>query len=392
MKSKPTCTGDKEHGAEVICLHEDDYNHQGDPDFFPIKLAYNGIHHYLPTVQRSVCTFLDDYNSAMYHIKNARYKLKKLNGHMPEGCTLAKVVKIAYTASVTTAEVLNGCNPLLGTTGAAGAAPITLFDFPKPTLQEPSSSGRKRKRATAAASVQSTSTPAGDDPEEGEAEHEPEPEAGPSVTITHDRQLKKADNQCFCGKGDFNTREELNKHKQDVHIQKGSAQNPKTGKPFDSWDCSQCGEKCSDNRACWKHFRTQHLGLYIHYCPVPGCGKGNDQKDTIVSHIKKEHKDQEELIALCNQQAFLKCKNCGKVFSSVKGKNQHEDTCELPKTKKNCPFEKCFKTYQSQERMDQHVATAHEGKGHKCLCPVCGASMSSQQSLDNHLKSQHNQD
>ena len=68
-----------------------------------------------------------NYNSAMYHIKNARYKLKKLNGHMPEGCTLAKVVKIAYTASVTTAEVLNGCNLLLGTTGAAGAAPITLF-------------------------------------------------------------------------------------------------------------------------------------------------------------------------------------------------------------------------------------------------------------------------
>ena len=136
MKSKPTRAGDKEHGAEVICLHEDDYNHQGDPDFFPIKLAYNRIHHYLPIVQRSVCTFLDDYNSTMYHIKNARYKLKKLNGHMPEGCTLAKVVKIAYTASVTTAEVLNGCNPLFGTTGAAGVAPITHFDFPKPTPEE----------------------------------------------------------------------------------------------------------------------------------------------------------------------------------------------------------------------------------------------------------------
>ena len=91
----------------------------------------------------------------------------------------------------TTAEVLNGCNPLLGTTGATGVAPITLFDFPRPTHEEPSS-GRKRRRATAAASVQSTSTPAGDDPEEGEPEHELEPEAWPSVTITHDRQLKKS--------------------------------------------------------------------------------------------------------------------------------------------------------------------------------------------------------
>ena len=398
MKSKPTRAGDREHGAEVICLHEEDYNHHGDPDFFPIKLAYNGIHHYLPIVQRSVANFMDDYNSAIYHLVNARYKLKKLKGHLPEGCTFQKVAQIAHAASVTTTAVLSGCNPLVGTTGAAGAAPITLFDFPRLPSDQPPPPGRKRRRGAAAATAapvepgSSTSTAAdpGDDPEEIEGDNEPDP--GPSVTITHDRQLKKADNQCFCGQSDFNSSDELLKHKQDVHIHQGGGKNPKTGKPFDSWLCSTCGEKCSDNRACWKHFRTQHLGLYIHYCPVEGCGKGNDQKDTIVSHIKKEHKDQTELIILCNQQAFLKCRNCKKVFSSVKGKNQHEDTCGLPKTKKNCPFEKCFKTYQSQDRMDQHIATAHEGKGHKCLCPVCGASMSSQQSLDIHLRKQHNQE
>ena len=39
MKSKPTHAGDKEHGAEVICLHEDDYNHQGNPDFFSHKIS-----------------------------------------------------------------------------------------------------------------------------------------------------------------------------------------------------------------------------------------------------------------------------------------------------------------------------------------------------------------
>ena len=72
MKSKPTRAEDREHSTEVICLHEDDYNHHGDPDFFPIKLAYNGIHHYLPIVQRSVANFMDDYNSAIYHLVNAR--------------------------------------------------------------------------------------------------------------------------------------------------------------------------------------------------------------------------------------------------------------------------------------------------------------------------------
>ena len=39
--------------------------------------------------------------------------------------------------------------------------------------------------------------------------------------------------------------------------------------------------------------------------------------------------------------------------------------------------------------MDHHVDTAHQGKGHKALCPICGAQFSAKQALDNHIASEH---
>ena len=257
---------------------------------------------------------------------------------MPAGCTFGKVISIAHAGSVTTAQALHGCNPLLGTTGAAGAAPETLFDFPRPASDQPPPSGRKRKRGSAAAAAaapvpgSSTSTAdPGDDPEEGEEEVVEDPSS--SVTITHDRQLKKADNQCFCGKSGFTSSDELLKHKQDVHIGQGGGKIPRPKILLIPGYALPVVRNALITGHAGNILEHSIWGLYIHYCPVEGCGKGNDQKDTIVSHIKKEHKDQTELIALCNQQAFLKCKNCKKVFSSVKGKNQHEETCGLPKTR-----------------------------------------------------------
>ena len=169
---------------------------------------------------------------------------------------------------MTTAQVLSGCSPVLGTTGAAGAAGPALFDFP--SASQSSGPTRKRKRPTAG------------DPEEEEEEgltfEAEEEEAGPAVTITHDRQLKKDSNQCFCGKGDFTSLDDLEKHKLDTHIGKGQGTNRKTRKPKDLWNCSQCQEECGDNRACWKHFRTKHWAFLSTTALLLGVGRAMTRK------------------------------------------------------------------------------------------------------------------
>ena len=204
-------------------------------------------------------------------------------------------------------------------------------------------------------------------------------------------QLKKLATQCFCGKSGFKTPAEVEKHRLAIHTGHGRGVNPKSKRQRDYWKCNQCNEVSGDPRACWKHFRTNHLKNFIHNCPVPACDYGNDQKDSIVSHIIRNHKapEHQEWVDKCYQQNWLRCRKCMKFYTSIKGKNQHEMKCGTPTIKLNCIFEHCFKTYKSQEAMDQRVESAHHGKGHKTLCPHCGEQLSSKQSLDRHVENKH---
>ena len=77
---------------------------------------------------------------------------------------------------------------------------------------------------------------------------------------------------------------------------------------------------------------------------------------------------------------------------SVKGKHSHVQTCGKSKIKINCPYEHCFKTYTTEEALDQHVKTTHEGKAHRCLYPHCGVPFSFKQALDNHITKEHTVD
>ena len=60
-----TQAGYLEHGAEIYLLHEDDYQHNNDPDYFKIKLADNGIHHYLPIIPKGLTNYFDAHQNAM---------------------------------------------------------------------------------------------------------------------------------------------------------------------------------------------------------------------------------------------------------------------------------------------------------------------------------------
>ena len=392
-KRVSTRSGEFEDGAELYLLTEHDYEHNFEKDFFQIKLGYNGIHHYFPIVPKGIMQFLDAYNSVRFHSTNLKKVLKALNDQSPRDTNFQKAVKQSYENLVATATILTGLNPLTGATGAAGTAGGTQFTLPLASSSSMSSCGRppsKRKRADQTEM---------DEPYEEEEEEEQdvvfqntgEDDDSPEITIKHTTQLKKVETQCFCGKGGFKSIADVERHRLAVHTGHGKGVNPKTKKPKDYWKCNECNEVCSDGRACWKHFRTTHLKNFIHNCPIDGCSYGNDQKDSIVSHILRDHKEEKhrEWVDKCYQQNWLRCKNCMKFYTSIKGKKSHEKKCGQPTIKLNCIFENCHKTYKSQETMDNHVETAHHGKGHKTLCPHCGEQFSSKQSLDRHVENKH---
>ena len=307
-----------------------------------------------------------------------------------------KLVSCAHEAMSSTTTVLSGCNIITGATGTATAA--EAFNFPAPQPLPPGS--KKRKVAVSAgpsqvlrdesSGVVGTSSTTEQDEQQPEITFEPqEKDDSPEITVQKHKELKHGPDQCFCGKAGLKTQAEKENHFKIAHHQKGRGINPKTGKKNDLWACVTCNKTCKDNWAVWKHFRTQHLNMFIYYCPVEGCNEGNDQKDSIVSHIMKNHSDQHEWIEKCQQQKWLICHKCHKFFLSVKGKHSHMSTCEKPKIKSNCPYEHCFKSYTSEEALDSHIQTNHQGKAHKCLCPHCGQPFTSKQNLDRHIGKEH---
>ena len=64
-KKVGTRQGAAEHGAEVYPLHEDDFNHNFEVDYFKIKLGYNGIHHYFPIIRWFKFTLKPPYRIAI---------------------------------------------------------------------------------------------------------------------------------------------------------------------------------------------------------------------------------------------------------------------------------------------------------------------------------------
>ena len=72
------------------------------------------------------------------------------------------------------------------------------------------------------------------------------------------------DKGCYCGLT-FNSQEELSAHVSTVHKDK-------------VYKCSNCGTQCKNNRATWKHFRSQHLYIHIHHCTIGSCKFGKNNK------------------------------------------------------------------------------------------------------------------
>ena len=373
-----------------------------DPNYFGVKLAYNGIHHYMPIVPSCIVTYLEVQGHVKYYTKGCRDSLKLLKNHLPKESNYYKLVSCAHEAMTSTTTVLSGCNIITGATGTAGAATAAeAFNFPAPQPLPPGS--KKRKVAVSAgpagpsqvlrdesSGVVGTSSTTEQDEQQPEITFEPqEKDDSPEITVQKHKELKHGPDQCFCGKAGLKTQAEKENHFKIAHHQKGRGINPKTGKKNDLWACVTCNKTCKDNRAVWKHFCTQHLNMFIHYCPVEGCNEGNDQKDSIVSHIMKNQSDQHEWIEKCQQQKWLICHKCHKFFLSVKGKHSHMSTCGKPKIKSNCPYEHCFKSYTSEEALDSHIQTNHQGKAHKCLCPHCGQPFTSKQNLDRHIGKEH---
>ena len=200
--------------------------------------------------------------------------------------------------------------------------------------------------------------------EEEEEEGEPSQKKMKLDTVT--KKSKMTDCYCACGI-EFGTPDLQLEHESQVHYD-------------NQWFCSK-GENCKkgnfkygSSKALKRHFRTEHLGEKLHWCPM--CNTGSNEKKTILSHMNTAH-------SAIKKFKCYKTEGCERVFPSSIHLKKHQKYCGEVKSHV-CQY--CQKKFMREENMLHHLKVIHTLEFKRICCNECGGKYQSKTSFENHLK------
>ena len=136
-----------------------------------------------------------------------------------------------------------------------------------------------------------------------------------------------------------------------------------------NWSCYECGLIVREKQSCWKQFRIQHLGIFVHYCNFEcksgqgGTKYGNEEQSEVWWHMEQKH----------GLQTPLGCPKCPKRFASKGSQTAHIAKCgTIDKSKfKTFHCNICNKKYMETKGLEGHMARVH-GEGDEFICSKCG--------------------
>jgi hypothetical protein len=332
----------------------------------PVVLAYNGTNHYSPCLANCLVKVNKLYRNISVVLEEGILDCKKLHSCMPVGPMKELIGQVSQ--GLDTAATCLGCVDLATGTAAAAGAALAAGNLPTSPVPgssgEPSSASKRRKLSS------ESGDPAQDEVSESGA---PGTESG-AVAGVHTlppKSTKSANNQCACGTQCV----DLDDYITHLKVHDGG-----------NWSCSymNCEGVFASSRATWKHFRTVHLGIFLHNCPEPNCKYGSEESTIVKKHREKVHQ---------NFKSDVICEDCNKSFSTHKGLASHNCLSEDKKFMCKHPLEdgsECTKRYTTARRLREHTAIAHSvNPPAPHLCPVCGKTFSSKTSLKAHRVRKH---
>ena len=417
MVIKPQFNLNKEKYGNVQFIFEKEYFCEADKnmndDEIHLKFVFNGINYYVPFMQadaakiirtgapilRNVVSTCDNMRALMQNIPthaSINSGLKKLEMHLKAAADIVKTTHLnaGYSHAAETASiVIPGVNP----------------------LQE----GTVRRRKVAC-NVAHKKTQTGEEEESQtpttETQHQPDPEsqplstdgqtttaaqpttqqsAGASTSAAAAKPQANFDstymkpNQCVCG-FEAKDQHDLRVHKGYQHPNKsymcwGQLQNSQGKKrrcPFDS----------NDEGIMWRHYRTQHLGLFYRKCNVPGCTSGRDGGPY---RADAELQVQKYMAEVHGSKTMMRCPHCEKYVAGVKYKlERHMQACKMRDKKvKFYTCEKCRKGFRDHDQFVRHMGQQHPAVPSDTsawyFCSDCGKKFSSSSACSRHVKEKH---
>ncbi|XP_043273986.1 zinc finger protein 184-like isoform X2 [Venturia canescens] len=132
--------------------------------------------------------------------------------------------------------------------------------------------------------------------------------------------------------------------------------------------CETCGFICRSKHSLQSHFIRKHTDRYEHDCQF--CSKKFKVKGDLTNHIRFHHKEKP-----------INCDVCGKLCQNTGSLYVHRKWAHY-KPKYECHI--CKRRMVTQENLDQHLITQHEQR-EKIVCAECGKTFTKKDSFKRHM-------
>ena len=167
-----------------------------------------------------------------------------------------------------------------------------------------------------------------------------------------------------CGKS-FSSKKKLKRHTDKVHEKSSSTSHIKSF-------------KYNNDRTCETNVEEHSKEIESLRCKV--CGKGFSSKKKLKKHIDKVHNKS----SLTSHLKSLKCNVCDKCFSQKHNLKRHQDT--VHKGIKPFSCDQCEKSFGQKSSLKRHIDSIHKLK-HKC--DECDSSFGSKRDRNIHIDAIH---
>ncbi|XP_025160401.1 zinc finger protein 28 homolog isoform X2 [Harpegnathos saltator] len=187
------------------------------------------------------------------------------------------------------------------------------------------------------------------------------------VAWTHKKKVCiKEDGAYICAVCDYRT---LKKSLFATHLErKHETWSRKRTTTADTFPCVACGFVCRSKHSLQSHFIRKHTDRYEHHCNF--CSKKFKVKGDLTNHIRFHHKEKP-----------VKCDVCGKLCMNSGSLYVHQKWAHF-KPKYECHI--CKRRMVTQENLDQHLLTQHEQRD-KIVCAECGKTFTKKDSFKRHM-------
>ena len=183
------------------------------------------------------------------------------------------------------------------------------------------------------------------------------------------KETKKPYNVCFCGQ-QVEDSCALSHHLTSVHPNSTN------------WKCTSCDKVLTTSTNMWKHYRTQHLDLWLYRCnKCSAPGSKSDEMSVVMKHLADKHG---------GPKAGIVCPKCQNINRTATAMRKHNIGCgnkdkHFPCTHMIEEDIQCEKSFREKSALAHHVKVNHGKDPLLYQCTLCDRAYEYSQGLKYHM-------